>query len=127
MAKGVVWAQRSKLGLGLALLFVDRAAGFVVPLAPKVLLDEVVAHRRTDLLVWLAVAVVGVVISIYYYFGWIRAAFFEAWTMSPAEMATRPARTDIGLTAKLVLGLLAFCTVLLGFYQGALGGWLTMR
>src|SRR5262249_17276140 len=59
LAKGVVWAQRRQLALGLLLLFVDRAAGLVVPLAPKVLLDEVVAHRRADLLPWLAAALIG--------------------------------------------------------------------
>jgi subfamily B ATP-binding cassette protein MsbA len=58
LAKAIVWAQRRKLAAGLALLFVDRAAGFVLPLAPKVLLDEVVGHRRSGLLPWLAVAVV---------------------------------------------------------------------
>ena len=59
LARAVVWGQRKKLALGLALLCVDRAAGFVIPIAPKVLLDEVIAHRRTDLLGWLACAVVG--------------------------------------------------------------------
>lgn len=58
LAKAIVWAQRSKLAAGLALLFVDRAAGFVVPIAPKVLLDEVVGKQRADLLPWLAGAVV---------------------------------------------------------------------
>jgi subfamily B ATP-binding cassette protein MsbA len=59
LAREIVWGQRKKLAVGLALLFVDRAAGFVVPLAPKILLDEVVGHRRGDLLPWLALAVVG--------------------------------------------------------------------
>jgi ABC-type multidrug transport system fused ATPase/permease subunit len=59
LARAIVWGQRKKLALGLALLCVDRAAGFVIPIAPKVLLDEVIAHRRTDLLTWLACAVVG--------------------------------------------------------------------
>jgi subfamily B ATP-binding cassette protein MsbA len=58
LARAVVWGQRKKLALGLVLLFVDRAAGFVIPLAPKILIDEVVAHRRVELLTWLAVAVV---------------------------------------------------------------------
>jgi subfamily B ATP-binding cassette protein MsbA len=62
LAREVVWGQRKKLALGLALLFVDRAAGFVIPIAPKVLLDEVVGHRRGDLLPWLALAVVGAAI-----------------------------------------------------------------
>ena len=53
-----MWAQRGKLVLGLGMLFVDRAAGFVLPLAPKVLLDDVIAKHRSDLLPWLAAAVV---------------------------------------------------------------------
>ena len=62
LARSVIWGQRRKLALGLTLLFVDRAAGFVIPIAPKVLLDEVVGHRRGDLLPWLALAVVGAAI-----------------------------------------------------------------
>lgn len=59
LAASVIWAQRRRLALGLALLLVDRAAGLVVPLAPKVLVDEVVGHRRADLLPWLGAAVVA--------------------------------------------------------------------
>lgn len=62
LARSVVWSQRKRLGLGLALLVVDRAAGFVVPLAPKVLVDEVIGHARVGLLPWLAVAVIGAAI-----------------------------------------------------------------
>ncbi|MBX3233169.1 MAG: ABC transporter ATP-binding protein [Labilithrix sp.] len=62
LARAIVWGQRGKLGLGLALLFLDRAAGLVLPLAPKVLLDDVVGRRRTELLLWLAAAVVGAAI-----------------------------------------------------------------
>lgn len=59
LAKQIVWSQRRKLSLGLLLLFVDRAAGFVLPIAPKILLDEVVGHRRREVLPWLAVLVIG--------------------------------------------------------------------
>lgn len=58
LAKAIIWAQRSKLAVGLLLLLVDRTAGLVVPLAPKVLLDEVVGRARGDLLPWIAAAVV---------------------------------------------------------------------
>ncbi len=77
----------------------------------------------------LAVAVVGVVISIYYYFGWIKAAFFETW-MPPADdpnAPVRPARTPVSLVAGVTLGTLALASVVLGFYQGPLGAWLTMK
>ncbi len=75
-------------------------------------------------LYWLlAVAIVGVVISIYYYFGWIRAAFFE----EPRDDGRRPARTPVGLVAGVVLALLAGASVLLGFYQGGLGEIIGLR
>lgn len=62
LARTIIWAQRGKLALGLLFLFLDRAAGFVVPLAPKVLLDEVVGRRRGELLPWIAAAIVGAAI-----------------------------------------------------------------
>jgi NADH-quinone oxidoreductase subunit N len=74
----------------------------------------------------LAVAVVGVVVSIYYYFNWLRAAFFPDGTPEDS-LAARPARPPVGLLAGLTLGLLALGTVLLGFYQGVLGQWLAPR
>jgi NADH-quinone oxidoreductase subunit N len=74
----------------------------------------------------LAVAVLGVVISIYYYFGWIKSAFFETWANSP-DAPARPARTPVDLVTGIALGALALSTVVLGFYQGPLGAWLTKR
>jgi NADH-quinone oxidoreductase subunit N len=72
----------------------------------------------------LVIAISGVVISIYYYFGWIKAAFFETW-MPPAEgNAVVPATTSVGLLAKLTLGSLAFASIALGLYQGPIGQWL---
>jgi NADH-quinone oxidoreductase subunit N len=74
----------------------------------------------------LAIAIVSVVISIYYYFGWIKAAFFETWANSP-DAPARPARTPVDLVTGLALGALALSTVVLGFYQGPLGSWLSWR
>ena len=74
----------------------------------------------------IAVAVIGVVISIYYYFGWIKAAFFETWATSPDGPA-KPARTPVDLVTGIAFGALALSTVVLGFYQGPLGAWLTPR
>jgi NADH-quinone oxidoreductase subunit N len=75
------------------------------------------------------VAIVGVVVSIYYYFGWIKAAYFSTWTapLLEGETDTRPARTPLSLSAGMTLGLLAAATIVLGFYQGALGEWLLAR
>ena len=74
----------------------------------------------------LLVAIIGVVISIYYYFGWIKAAFFETWTPSADSTAAslRPARTPVGTMTAVALGTLALASIVLGFYQGPLGQWL---
>jgi NADH-quinone oxidoreductase subunit N len=74
----------------------------------------------------LAIAAVGVAISIYYYFGWIRAAFFETWTPpgDPLAAPARPQRTPVGFVTGVALGALALGSIALGFYQGPLGQWL---
>ena len=73
----------------------------------------------------LLIAITGVVISIYYYFGWIKAAFFPAWRLPSAEPPPAPApRAPVHRGLGLALGLLALGSVVLGFYQGALGRWL---
>ena len=74
----------------------------------------------------LAVAVCGVVVSIYYYFGWIKAALFEGVrpagdALAPA--ASRPAPTVLGAA---VLTALAAATILLGFFQEPLTRWLAL-
>jgi NADH-quinone oxidoreductase subunit N len=88
-----------------------------------------IAAFKAGLYTLLAVAIVGVVVSIYYYFGWIKAAYFSTWTapLLDGETDTRPARTPVSLTAGMTLGLLAAATIVLGFYQGALGEWLLAR
>jgi len=55
-ARALVWAHRKRLGLGLFLMLVSRAAGLVLPLTSKWLMDEVVAKERWDLLGTLAMA-----------------------------------------------------------------------
>jgi NADH-quinone oxidoreductase subunit N len=75
----------------------------------------------------LVIAAAGVVISIYYYFGWIKAAFFETWTPPADAASTRPARTPVNAVTGIALGALAFASIILGFYQGPLGHWLAMR
>ena len=82
-----------------------------------------VAAFQAHLYGLLAVAIIGVVLSIFYYFGWIKAAYFE----SPAEgEAGQPARTfaPISLVGATTLTVLALATVLLGFYQSPLTDWL---
>ena len=75
----------------------------------------------------LVIAAFGVVISIYYYFGWIKAAFFETWTPAADARPARPSRVPVGLVAGLTLTVLALASVVLGFYQGPIGNWLLDR
>ncbi len=55
-ARDLIWVHRRRLAVGLALLLVNRLAGLVLPASSKVLIDDVIGHRRGDLLVWLAAA-----------------------------------------------------------------------
>jgi NADH-quinone oxidoreductase subunit N len=73
----------------------------------------------------LAVAALGAVISIYYYFGWIRAAFFDTWVPDPAT--PRPARATVSVGAGVALGVLALASIAIGFYPGVFGQLLTLR
>jgi NADH-quinone oxidoreductase subunit N len=69
----------------------------------------------------LLIAISGVAVSIYYYFGWIRSAFFsdEPGASDDTPGAASTATTDIVL--RLALGLLAAGSIILGLYQGPLG------
>jgi NADH-quinone oxidoreductase subunit N len=88
-----------------------------------------IAAFKAGLYPLLAVAITGVVISIYYYFGWIKAAFFPA-SNSPAgdvSLSTRIPPSPVTVGTRVVLTVLAISSVLLGFYQGAFGQWLLLR
>jgi len=77
----------------------------------------------------LTVAVIGVVISIYYYFAWIRAAFFPSaqQTPDPGMESPVPRIVGVGLPIAAAMVLLAAGSIALGFYQGPLGAWLVAR
>ncbi len=81
-------------------------AGFVAKLL------VFVAAFQAGLYWMLGVALIGVVISIYYYFGWMRAA-----VMSSGEPEA-PVVTPPAPGARFAMGLLVAATLLLGFYQG---------
>jgi NADH-quinone oxidoreductase subunit N len=82
-----------------------------------------VAAFQAHLYGLLAVAIIGVVISIYYYFGWIKAAYFESPAVGEEGQPARPIAA-ISLIGATTLTVLALATVLLGFYQQPLTGWL---
>ena len=106
------------VGLG-SLAGIPPLAGFM----GKLLLF--VAAFQAGLYWLLAVAIGGVVLSIYYYFGWIKAAYFETWSPNPAgsEVAAHPVAAP-SLIGRVVLTALALATVILGFYQEPLTSWL---
>jgi NADH-quinone oxidoreductase subunit N len=72
----------------------------------------------------LAVAIAGVVVSIYFYFGWIKAAFFESWRPAAGQPTENRAVTMPSTLGVAVLTMLALATVILGFYQAPLADWL---
>jgi ABC-type multidrug transport system fused ATPase/permease subunit len=64
--KGEAWAlirgHRRTLTIGLALMVVGRVAAFVLPASTKFLIDDVITQGRADLLVPIALAVLGATI-----------------------------------------------------------------
>jgi NADH-quinone oxidoreductase subunit N len=85
-----------------------------------------VAAYKAGLYWLLAVAIAGVVVSIYYYFGWIKAAFFPVWRvpLAEGEVDPRPARTVVSPIFGGVMLALALGSIVLGFYQEPITSWL---
>ncbi|MDE3084774.1 MAG: NADH-quinone oxidoreductase subunit N [Verrucomicrobiota bacterium] len=106
------------IGLG-SLAGVPPLAGFVGKLL------VFIAAFQARLYGLLVIALLGVVISIYYYFGWIKAAFFSR--SRPQSAAAPASGAPLGLTTGLILFLLAFGSVVIGFYPGSIGTWLIGR
>ena len=61
--RDLIWPRRKLFMLGLLLVFINRAAGLVLPGSTKFLIDDVVQKRREELLIPIA-AVVGVAVLI---------------------------------------------------------------
>jgi NADH-quinone oxidoreductase subunit N len=74
----------------------------------------------------LAIAIVSVVISIYYYFGWIRAAYFSDEAALSPDTADR-IRAGAGLGLGVALAALVAASVVLSFYQGPLAALISGR
>jgi subfamily B ATP-binding cassette protein MsbA len=55
-ARELVWAHRSRLALGMALMIVNRLVGLVLPASSKYLVDEVIIKHRGELLTTIALA-----------------------------------------------------------------------
>ncbi len=84
-----------------------------------------VAAFKAGLYGLLTVAIIGVIISIYYYFGWIKAAFFDTWQLPGQEKPDSPAASVVITPyARLAMVGLTAATVILGLFQGSFGNWL---
>jgi ABC-type multidrug transport system fused ATPase/permease subunit len=55
-ARGIMWRHRRYVGIGFAVMLVNRLAGLVLPATSKFLIDDVVGKREAHLLVPLALA-----------------------------------------------------------------------
>ena len=80
-----------------------------------------IAAFEANLFTVLGIAAVGVAVSIYYYFGWIRAAFFPERIEDVPE-AESARRLPLALEHKIALGALAAGTLVLGIAQGGWAG-----
>ena len=107
------------IGLG-SLAGIPPLAGFI----GKLLIF--VAAYKAGLTWLLAVAIGGVVLSIYYYFGWIKAAYFVTTpTRKSGDAAFVPApRAVVAAPMVALLTTLALISVLLGLYQAPLMAWI---
>jgi NADH-quinone oxidoreductase subunit N len=83
-----------------------------------------VAAYQAHLYGLLAVAIIGVILSIFYYFGWIKAAYFESPSTVEGSQTARSPIAAISWIGAATLTVLALATVLLGFYQQPLTSWL---
>ena len=61
-ARRLIWRHRRSLGIGLAVMLVNRLTGLVLPASSKYLIDDVLGKHRGDLLVPLAAAAAVAVI-----------------------------------------------------------------
>jgi NADH-quinone oxidoreductase subunit N len=74
-----------------------------------------IAAFQAELYGLLGISVLGVVISIYYYFGWVRAVYFANPTDGVAETSG-----SVCLCDRVVLGALVVATVVVGIFPGVL-------
>jgi ABC-type bacteriocin/lantibiotic exporter with double-glycine peptidase domain len=58
-SRELIWAHRRRLGIGMGLMLISRAAGLVLPATTKYVVDDVFGKGRHDLLMPLALAAGG--------------------------------------------------------------------
>lgn len=114
------------IGLG-SLAGIPPLAGFI----GKVFLF--IAAFQAEAYLLLGITVLGAVISIYYYFGWVQEAFFLHRSINEPDMTEGASQTasaesrpalSLGIFDRVALGALSVLTVVVGIYQGLFAGWL---
>ncbi len=55
-ARALIWVHRRSVSIGIGLMLISRAAGFVLPASTKWLMDDVIGKHRVELLLPLALA-----------------------------------------------------------------------
>jgi NADH-quinone oxidoreductase subunit N len=78
-----------------------------------------IAAFKAGLYWLLAVAALGVAVSIYYYFGWIKAAWFDTWKLpaAPGEEQSAPPVTAPSLGGRMILFAVCAVTLVFGVVQ----------
>lgn len=110
--------MRKQPGLGAALAIGLGSLAGIPPLAGFVAkLLIFIAAIQAQLYVLLGLAIFGVVVSIYYYFGWMRASLMKGLFLD--EECPEPRAPTMG--TKVILYGVSGLTLLLGLYQGMLG------
>lgn len=80
-----------------------------------------IAAYQAGMFALLTVAIIGVVVSIFYYFGWILAAFVRRTPLTlDGESSPVPGWPRETGAERTGLGILTALTIILGFYQGFL-------
>ncbi|MGH8017952.1 MAG: NADH-quinone oxidoreductase subunit N, partial [Opitutaceae bacterium] len=87
-----------------------------------------VAAFKAELYGLLGVAILGVILSIYYYFGWMKLALFEFIRIVPQDVSSKELSVrPMSLGGRFLLGALALATFVLGVFQGPLSGWVSFN
>ena len=104
-------------GLG-SLAGIPPLAGFIA----KLLLF--IVALKAELYVLVAIAVLGVVISIYYYFGWIREATFRIFRIADddSKCVAKDYETGLGIYHKIILSFVALLSIVFGLFQTLFSG-----
>lgn len=81
-----------------------------------------IAAIQAELYTLVGVAILGVVISIYYYFGWLREAFFRSWTLDEKPSITPTSIVTLSGTQRGILIIFCILILIAGVFQNFLMG-----